>query len=86
MVCSGALPRIIHVHASQPCQVCTTDGRLEAPSHGNRVGHLQRRGQIRPSWNPCMRHLRVAAGHSLVKDAAAGGHPSFVVEVISVLD
>src|SRR5579864_6170271 len=42
------------------------------------IGHLQRRGQVRPQLETVHAPMLVAFGHLLVEDATAGGHPLHV--------
>ena len=58
------------------------------------VGHLQRRGQVRPQLEAVHAPFCVALWHLLVQNAAAGGHPlhvsgshfAFVAQAVAMLD
>src|SRR4029077_21233116 len=59
-----------------------------------RIGHLQRRGQVRPQLETVHAAVAIPLRHLLVKNAAAGGHPlhvagdhlALVAEAVAVLD
>ena len=59
-----------------------------------RLGHLQRRRQVRPQLEAVHAALRIALRHLLVQDAAAGRHPlhvagaqrAAIAEAVAVID